>query len=188
MKAVTRKHRFGNRKPSRNRCLYLRYNAGYFRYYTSSTQNGANGNIALYKYNKEWTNGGGDTPGGSKQKDFTYDSHDGWSVSTNATDKETYYLLNGNAYIESPSFSFKTIESIVVKMRYFGGNQYGTLKASFTNDIIGTVSATTNKLAEYTMELLDAPNNQTGKIRFYGSNTTSANGPGVAEITITYTE
>ena len=120
-------------------------NAGYFRYYTSSTQNGANGNIALYKYNKEWTNGGGDTPGGSKQKDFTYDSHDGWSVSTNATDKETYYLLNGNAYIESPSFSFKTIESIVVKMRYFGGNQYGTLKASFTNDIIGTVSATTNK-------------------------------------------
>lgn len=166
--------------------LFLRYNAGYFRYYTSSTQNGANGNIALYKYNKEWT-GGGDTPGGSKQIVFTYGSHEGWTIS-GATDKSSYYLLDNSGYIESPSFSFNTIESIVVKMRYFGGAQYGTLNASYNNTDFGTASPTTNKLAEYTMTLSSSPNNQSGKIRFYGSNTESEKGPGVAEITITYTE
>lgn len=125
----------------------------------------------------------------NKSLEFTYSSHTGWTV--NADDKTSYYLLNSGKSIESPSFSFNSIKSVVVKTRTFGGSSYKTTDITYVpssgpNVALGSVNASGNSLANQTLTVTSSPAAGTGKLLFDSSTTTAANGPGISEITINY--
>ena len=124
-----------------------------------------------------------------KSLKFTYSSHTGWIV--NADDKTSYYLLNSGKSIESPSFSFNSIKSVVIKTRTFGGKDYKTTNVTYvpssgSNINLGSVSATGTSLADQTLTVTTSPAAGSGKLLFNSSTTTQANGPGISEITINY--
>ena len=130
---------------------------------------------------KEKENGGGD----DQTLTFTYSAHSGWTISSGAEDKGSYYLLKNESYIDSPSFSFTKIKSVKVTLRSFGGTQYGPINIMYGNTVIGSQDEATKTLTEYTINVT-SPSAGSGSLRFIGQNTTEANGPGISEIVITY--
>lgn len=120
---------------------------------------------------------------------FTYSSHTGWTVS--AQDKSTYYLLNSGKYIISPEIEYSKITSITVKTRTFGGNSYKTTAfyLGTSSTPFSSVNATSTDFASITAGSENSPLVTTGgknTIKFASTTTTTANGPGISEITIKY--
>ena len=130
---------------------------------------------------KEKENSGGD----DQTLTFTYSAHSGWTISSGAEDKGSYYLLKNESYIDSPSFSFTKIKSVKVTLRSFGGTQYGPINIMYGDTVIGSQNEATKNLTEYTINVT-SPSAGSGSLRFIGQNTTEANGPGISEIVITY--
>lgn len=130
---------------------------------------------------KEKENSGGD----DQTLTFTYSAHSGWTISSGAEDKGSYYLLKNESYIDSPSFSFTKIKSVKVTLRSFGGTQYGPINIMYGDTVIGSQNEATKNLTEYTINVT-SPSAGSGSLRFIGQNTTETNGPGISEIVITY--
>ena len=130
---------------------------------------------------KEKENSGGD----DQTLTFTYSAHSGWTISSGAEDKGSYYLLKNESYIDSPSFSFTKIKSVKVTLRSFGGTQYGPINIIYGDTVIGSQNVATKNLTEYTINVT-SPSAGSGSLRFIGQNTTEENGPGISEIVITY--
>ena len=68
-------------------------------------------------------------------------------------------------------------------MRTYGGSSYKTIDFSLGNTKIGSLTATTNKLANYTW----TPNSTAtgvGSLRFSSTTNTDVNGPALSSITI----
>ena len=109
-------------------------------------------------------------------------NQEGWTLSGLIKDTKHWRVVT-NAYIESPEVNLANIESIVVNLRTYGGTSYKTLSFSMNGTKVGEINATTNKLANYTW----TPSSDlsgSGKLRFYSTTSTSANGPALSSITI----
>jgi len=121
---------------------------------------------------------------------FTYASHKDWTVS-GATDNTNgqYYILKTGASIESPAVTIKSVKSVTVKTRTYGGASYNTTDITFNGSAVGSVAAADKNLSE---QVLDEPNSVSGTGTFVFAPadgcSSAANGPGVSEITIEYYE
>ena len=127
-----------------------------------------------------------------KTLSFTYSSHSGWTI-TDATinTNGSYYILKSGASIESPSFQFNSIKSVVIKTRTYGGASYKTTNVTFkptsgVNVNLGSVDAGNTTLTNKTLTVSTSPAAGSGSLLFSSSTTSSSNGPGVSEITINY--
>lgn len=118
---------------------------------------------------------------------YDYDGqHADW-ILTDGVDKTTYVVLNNGASIASPSIEFTSITSIVINARTFGEASYKKVNAYFNNSLIGSIEAASNSLADYSINEISTTNGN-GSFTFSSTTTSSANGPGVAQITINYKE
>ena len=109
-------------------------------------------------------------------------NQEGWTLSGLTKDTKHWRVVT-NAYIESPEVNLANIESVVVNLRTYGGASYKTLSFSMNGTKVGEINATTNKLADYTWTPSSTLSGS-GKLRFYSTTSTSANGPALSSITI----
>lgn len=123
----------------------------------------------------------------SKTLSFTYNSHAGWTIST-CTDKTSYYIINTNGSIVSPTFDVSNITQITANCRTFGGASYNTINVKCEGTTLGTITAASNSLANANISFASPKPSLSGtkSLTFSSTTTTTANGPGVASITITY--
>lgn len=119
-----------------------------------------------------------------KELKATYSSHDGWTVT--GTGGTSYWVMKEGASIVSPSFSFNSIKSVVIKTRTYGGATYKTTDVYYGETKLGSVNASGTTLANQTLTVATSPAAGTGSLTFSSSTTSSSNGPGISEITITY--
>ena len=119
-----------------------------------------------------------------KELKATYSSHDGWTVT--GTGGSSYWVMKEGASIVSPSFSFNTIKSVVIKTRTYGGASYKTTDVYYGETKLGSVNASGSSLTNQTLTVATSPAAGTGSLTFSSSTTSSSNGPGISEITITY--
>ena len=120
---------------------------------------------------------------------MTYSSHEGWTISGTGSGSGGggYYILCSGAFIESPSFTFNSIKSIVIKTRTAGGSSYKTTTVTYGSTTLGTIDASGTSLANKTLTLENSPSAGTGTVKFSSSTSgTSTQGPGIQEITINY--
>lgn len=113
---------------------------------------------------------------------FTYSEHSGWTVS--AKDNKSYYILLKDTNIVSPEIEFSSIASISVKMRTYGGTSYKTVDVYFGGEKLTSFVAASTSLVEYKSDEITASGK--GTFTFSSTTNTTANGPGVSEITIVY--
>ena len=106
----------------------------------------------------------------------------GWTLSGLIKDSKHWRMVTG-AYIESPSVDASKITSITINMRTYGGSSYKTLEFSMNGTKVGDITATTNKLKDYTWTPSTTLSGS-GKLRFYSNTNTSENGPALSSITI----
>ncbi|MCQ2323265.1 MAG: hypothetical protein MJZ53_00205 [Paludibacteraceae bacterium] len=123
----------------------------------------------------------------SKTLSFTYNSHAGWTIST-CTDKTSYYIINTNGSIVSPTFDVSNITQITANCRTFGGASYNTINVKCEGTTLGTITAASSSLANANISFASPKPSLSGtkSLTFSSTTTTTANGPGVASITITY--
>lgn len=114
---------------------------------------------------------------------LTYSSHQGWTI--DADDKSSYYVLSEDKSITSPVISFSELTSIVITARTYGGAAFCEVDITAGEQTIGSISAATNKMADYTFTPTGTWSGKT-PITFSSSTTSSANGPGIQSITINY--
>lgn len=69
---------------------------------------------------------------------LTTSSNNDWTVS-NAVNKSSYYLLNSNKDITSPTFDLSSLSKIIAYVGYYGGAQYATLQISSAGKNYGSV-------------------------------------------------
>ena len=94
--------------------------------------------------------------------------------------------MKEGASIDSPSFSFNSIKSVVIKTRTYGGSNYKTTNIYYGSSLLGSIDASSTTLTNKTLTVSSSPAPGTGKLTFSSSTTSTANGPGISEITITY--
>ena len=117
---------------------------------------------------------------------YTYDaSHsEGW---TNTAYKNSdYWIIRTGTYLESPSIDLSGLTSVTMKLRTYGGGSYKTVKINANGSTIGTLTAGTNKLVEYTWENTSSLSG-TSTLRFESETNTDNNGPSFSEVTINAT-
>ena len=107
---------------------------------------------------------------------------DGWTLSGLIRDSKHWRVVT-NAYIESPQINLANVTSIVVKLRTYGGASYKTLSFSMNGTKVGEINATTNELKDYTWTPSSTLSG-TGKLHFYSTTCTAANGPALSSIYI----
>lgn len=123
----------------------------------------------------------------TKTLSMSYSSHDGWTITgtDDSTGTTKYYIMKSGAVIESPSFSFNSIQSVKVKTRTYSSKAetdvyYGSTK-------LGTITATGKSLVDETLTIDTSPAAGTGTVQVRaGSDATTSQGAGVQEVTITY--
>ena len=115
---------------------------------------------------------------------FIYDAdhQEGWA--NTGANKGSYWLLDQGKTIVSPTIDLMYLESIVVKMRTYGGTQYDELTISEADGVLTTINATGGStMTEYTWQ-----NNLyiagESKITFACTNAASGKGIGVQSIVI----
>ena len=122
--------------------------------------------------------------GSSAPKTYTFDAEhqDGWT--NTATNKGSYWLLDQGKTLVSPTIDLMYLESIVVKMRTYGGTQYDELTISKADGVLTTINATGGStMTEYTWQNnLDITGES--KITFTCTNAVSDKGIGVQMIVI----
>ena len=106
----------------------------------------------------------------------------GWTLSGLIKDTKHWRMVK-DSYIESPSVDASKITSITINMRTYGGSQYNTIDFTVAGNKIGELSATTNKLKDYTWTPTVPPSG-IGALRFSSITNTSENGPALSSITI----
>ena len=104
-----------------------------------------------------------------------------WIIKTSS--HNDYWVLNENAYIESPEVELGGLKSITITMRTYGGAAYKTVDITCAGQALGSLSASTNKMADYTWKP-SATLSGTGTLRFSSTTTTADNGPGIETITV----
>lgn len=104
-----------------------------------------------------------------------------WIVKT--TTHSDYWVMNEGAYIESPEVNLGGLKSITINMRTYGGASFKTIDITCAGQSLGSLSASTKKMADYTWKPSTTLSG-TGTLRFSSSTTSSTNGPGVSSITI----
>lgn len=122
--------------------------------------------------------------GSSTPTTYTFDAdhQDGWT--NTAENKGSYWLLDQGKTIVSPTIDLMYLESIVVKMRTYGGTQYDELTISEADSKLTTINATEGStMTEYTWtnNLYIAGES---KITFACTNGASGKGIGVQSIVI----
>ncbi len=122
--------------------------------------------------------------GSSTPTTYTFDAdhQDGWA--NTAENKGSYWLLDQGKTIVSPTIDLMYLESIVVKMRTYGGTQYDELTISEADSKLTTINATEGStMTEYTWtnNLYIAGES---KITFACTNAASGKGIGVQSIVI----
>ena len=123
----------------------------------------------------------------NKSISMSWSSHTGWTVSgtSDSTSADKYYIMKSGAQIESPSFTFNSIKSVVVKTRTYSSKKYTDVYYGSTK--LGTIEATNTTLANKTLPISTSPSAGTGTIKVIsGSDATASQGAGVQEITINY--
>ena len=91
--------------------------------------------------------------GSSTPTTYTFDAdhQDGWT--NTATNKGSYWLLDQGKTLVSPTIDLMYLESIVVKMRTYGGTQYDELTISEADGVLTTINATGGStMTEYTWQ------------------------------------
>ncbi len=79
---------------------------------------------------------------------FDADHQDGWT--NTAPNKGSYWLLETGTSIVSPEVDLMALDSIIVKMRTYGGTQYNQLTISEADGVLATITATAGKtMTEY---------------------------------------
>ena len=80
---------------------------------------------------------------------FDADHQEGWTNTANKTN--TYWLLDQGKTLVSPAIDLMGLESIVVKMRTYGGTQYDMLQVSEETGVLTSIQATAGgTMTEYT--------------------------------------
>ena len=113
---------------------------------------------------------------------MTLNNTQGWTLSGLIKDTKHWRMVK-DSYIESPSVDASKITSITINMRTYGGSQYNTIDFTVAGNKIGELSATTNKLKDYTWTPTVPPSG-IGALRFSSITNTSENGPALSSITI----
>ena len=82
---------------------------------------------------------------------YTYDAdhQEGWA--NTGANKGSYWLLDQGKTLVSPAIDLMGLESIVVKMRTYGGTQYDMLQISEESGVLASIQATAGStITEYT--------------------------------------
>lgn len=127
------------------------------------------------------------------QLSFTYGSHEGWTLHS-AYDKNSYYLLQNNSYIESPTINdLSSITSIVIGVGSFASKGAGSVSDGSTTYASFSIPAS-NSNNSVTLQPQTNPLSGSGKIRITntdGSSYTTDNnkqkGTRFYSMTINYT-
>ncbi len=92
-----------------------------------------------------------ETSGSSAPAVYTFDAEHQVGWTNTATSKGSYWLLESGKTIVSPEIDLMGLESIVVKMRTYGGSSYNQLKISEADGVLTTMTATSGStMTEYT--------------------------------------
>lgn len=114
----------------------------------------------------------------------SYNSHDGWTVSSGMCGS-SYWVLCAGATLTSPTIAdLSTVTSITLKVRTFGGSDYNTVNVTSGSTSVGSAVASNTTLTSKTISVSGLSGS--GSLVFSGSATTASYGPGVNEITINY--
>ncbi len=127
-----------------------------------------------------------ETSGSSAPAVYTFDAEHQVGWTNTATSKGSYWLLESGKTIVSPEIDLMGLESIVVKMRTYGGSSYNQLKISEADGVLTTMTATSGStMTEYTWNctLYIAGTSALTFSSDYGSNV----GIGIQSITINAT-
>lgn len=92
-----------------------------------------------------------ETGGSATPTTYTFDAdhQDGWT--NTAANKGSYWLLEQGKTIVSPAVDLMYLESIIVKMRTYGGTQYDELTVSEADGVLTKMYATSGStMTEYT--------------------------------------
>ena len=118
---------------------------------------------------------------------YTYDAdhQEGWT--NTGANKGSYWLLDQGKTLVSPAIDLMGLESIVVKMRTYGGTQYDMLQISEETGVLTSIQATAGStITEYTWN-----NNLyiagTSTLTFACSNAASNKGIGIQSVVINAT-
>jgi endonuclease I len=118
---------------------------------------------------------------------YTYDAdhQEGWN--NTGANKGSYWLLDQGKALVSPAIDLMGLESIVVKMRTYGGTQYDMLQISEETGVLTSIQATAGStITEYTWN-----NNLyiagTSTLTFACSNAASNKGIGIQSVVINAT-
>ena len=117
---------------------------------------------------------------------YTYDASHTTGWTNTAYKNSDYWIIRTGTYLESPSIDLSGLTSVTMKLRTYGGGSYNTVKINANGSTIGTLTAGTNKLAEYTWENTSSLSG-TSTLRFESETNTDNNGPSFSEVTINAT-
>ena len=124
---------------------------------------------------------------GAAPATYTYDAdhQEGWT--NTGANKGSYWLLDQGKTLVSPAIDLMGLESIVVKMRTYGGTQYDMLQISEKTGVLTSIQATAGStITEYTWN-----NNLyiagTSTLTFACSNAAANKGIGIQSVVINAT-
>ena len=117
---------------------------------------------------------------------FDVDNQEGWTCTANRVNN-SYWLLDQGKILVSPAIDLIGLESIVVKMRTYGGTQYDMLQISEETGVLTSIQATAGStITEYTWN-----NNLyiagTSTLTFTCSNAAANKGIGIQSVVINAT-
>ena len=116
---------------------------------------------------------------------YDKDNTEGWT--NNATWKTSYWLLDQDKSIVSPEMDLAGLESIVVKMRTYGGTQYDQFDVHTASGKLTTITAKSGKtMTEYSWTCTTQPTGVSALTFSCGNGKTDC-GIGVQSITINAT-
>lgn len=123
----------------------------------------------------------------SESLSFAYNSHADWTITT-CKDNSSYYIINTNGSIVSPTFDVSNITQITANCRTYGGTSYNEIDVKCEGTTLGTITAASNSLANANISFANPKPSLSGtkSLTFSTTTATAANGPGVASIKITY--
>ena len=114
---------------------------------------------------------------------MTINDATGWTSSGVDKSSNKYWKLISGSYVESPVVELKYVSSITINMRTWGGASYKTIDFSVNGTKVGSLSATSNSLKDYTWNSTSTQD-LVGPMRFSSTTCDSNNGPAFSSITI----
>lgn len=121
---------------------------------------------------------------GTETLEASYSSHDGWTIS--GTGGSSYWILKSGASITSPAISdLSSVTKVEFQARTYGGSSYNTVNVSTSaGATVGSATASTNSMVDKSINVSGLTGS--GSLVFTSSTTSSANGPGINNIKITF--